>query len=69
MEKKTNKVRCKNCKVKLKLMVFTCKCNHNFCIGCLQPEKHNCTYDFKTEGKKRIEEKNPIVINSKVPTI
>ena len=63
------KVKCKQCKTKLGLMIFTCKCQNVFCLNCLLPEKHNCTFDYKAEGKKNIEKRNPVVVNHKVPSI
>ena len=63
------KLRCAGCNTKLGLMKFTCKCSNNFCVNCLLPEKHNCTYNFKKEGKKVIEKNNPAIIQSKVPPI
>ena len=40
--------RCFNCRKKLGLMEFKCKCELKFCSGCVQPEKHKCTFDHKT---------------------
>lgn len=57
--KKIPKQKCYECKVKLKLIVFTCKCNHIFCQKHLGAHSHNCTYDYKNEKKKQIEENNP----------
>ena len=46
--------RCTECKKKIGLMEYKCKCGHLFCITHLQSEKHNCKYDYKLEGKERI---------------
>ena len=35
------------CKKKINLMKFTCKCQLDFCIKHMAPETHNCTYNFK----------------------
>ena len=63
------KPKCHHCKIKLSLMKFRCKCENIFCLKCLLPETHNCTFNYKLEGKHLIEKKNPAVINSKVPSI
>ena len=57
--KKIPKQKCYHCKVKLKMIVFTCKCNHIFCLRHLGAHSHNCSYDYKNEKKKQIEENNP----------
>ena len=48
--KKTN---CNQCKKKLGIMVHVCKCEKQFCITHLND--HSCQYDYKTEGKKKLE--------------
>ena len=57
--KKIPKQKCHECGSKLKMIVFTCKCNHIFCQKHLGAHSHNCTYDYKNEKKKQIEENNP----------
>ena len=58
--------RCNECRKKLGVMEFTCKCEKKFCRGCLLPEMHKCTYDFKNEGKKLLETHLVKVANDKV---
>jgi len=41
------KPRCTQCKKKLGLMSYTCKCEKLFCISHLQPQEHACTFDYK----------------------
>jgi len=63
---------CSYCnKKKVSLIPFTCKCNTNFklCSKCRMPEDHMCTYDFKTEQRKKLEDDNPIVIGMKMEKI
>ncbi len=51
--------RCEHCRKKLGVMEYKCKCEKLFCITHLQPEIHNCTFDYKKEGllilKKQME--------------
>ena len=56
---KIPKQKCYHCNAKLKMIVFTCKCNHIFCQKHLGAHSHNCSYDYKNEKKKQIEENNP----------
>tara|TARA_Y100000022_G_C12974430_1_gene250564 strand:- start:306 stop:467 length:162 start_codon:yes stop_codon:yes gene_type:complete len=48
------------------LMEFTCKCEHKFCQKCLQPENHNCQFDFKELGKLKLLNNLAKVTNEKV---
>jgi predicted nucleic acid binding AN1-type Zn finger protein len=50
-------LRCGQCKKKLGVLGFTCKCERHFCISHLQPQEHQCTFDFKKEAEKEIQTK------------
>lgn len=63
------KPRCFNCNKKLSLMKFECKCRNTFCQSCLLPEKHNCTFDFKADGKAKLENSLEKVVNTKIEVI
>jgi len=56
---KIPKHKCYNCNAKLKMIIFTCKCNHIFCHKHLGAHSHNCSYDYKNEKRKQIEGNNP----------
>ena len=45
MNNKKNK-KCKQCKNISSLMLFICKCNNKYCLSCLLPEKHNCSFEL-----------------------
>jgi predicted nucleic acid binding AN1-type Zn finger protein len=47
--------RCTMCRKKLGLLEFTCKCEKKFCISHLQPEEHQCTYNYKIDGQAEIQ--------------
>lgn len=51
---KKNKVRCFICLKKLIILEFECKCKKKFCNLHKYPEEHNCTYDYKNEGKRKL---------------
>jgi hypothetical protein len=57
----TNRCSHSDCKKKLLLSDPACKCNVRFCMPHRMPESHNCTYDFKAEGRVKLEKDNPIV--------
>ena len=48
-----SKKRCGNCKAKLGIVNYECKCTteYKFCTKCRLPESHNCNYDFKADSK------------------
>jgi len=44
----------KNCRKKLRLTDFSCRCNKRFCPDHRMCENHGCDYDFK-RGLKKVE--------------
>lgn len=68
--KKCKKLRCAECMKKLGvIMIMKCHCEKLFCAQHRYAEAHNCTYNFKTEGKKMLAKENPQVIAQKLPKI
>lgn len=65
--KKQKKNRCFICNKKTGCVPFNCKCDNIklFCGEHRYPEKHNCTFDWKTDGKKILSKKNPKVVCDK----
>ncbi|PIA49912.1 hypothetical protein AQUCO_01300563v1 [Aquilegia coerulea] len=53
--------RCLSCNKKVGLTGFKCRCGDTFCSLHRYPEKHECTFDFKTRGRDAIEKANPVV--------
>lgn len=52
------------CKKKLKLTDFKCKCNLVFCMDHKFSESHKCNYDYKSDGLKNLEQKLVKVIGN-----
>ena len=46
----------KDCRNKIKIMHFKCKCDKYFCINHCNSEKHSCTFDYYADNQKKIEE-------------
>ena len=64
------KIKCNECRKRLSLSnQFTCKCEKIFCSKHKYADMHSCSFDHKTEWKKIIEIKNPVVIISKIEKI
>jgi len=66
--KKSKKEKCFQCNKKLKLIHFTCRCGHKFCIHHQLPHNHNCPYDSKKDKKAEIKKNNP-KLNTKIQKI
>ncbi|XP_052780578.1 AN1-type zinc finger protein 4-like [Mya arenaria] len=68
-KKKASK-RCFVCAKKTGLACsYTCRCGNNFCASHRYAESHDCTFDYKTEGRKLLEQANPVVSAPKLPKI
>jgi hypothetical protein len=64
--KNKKKNRCSHCKKKIGFLKFNCKCSDkDFCSSCVQPELHNCTYNFK-DDKTRLKESLVKICNQKI---
>ena len=61
-------IKCSSCK-KSTMISIKCRCSSFFCMKCKLPEKHNCDFDYRKEGKKNITKNNPKIINEKIKKI
>jgi len=61
-----NGERCFKCNKKLRTNILICKCQKKFCSQHIFHTDHDCDFDFKTFGKKIIEEQNPKVAPSQL---
>jgi hypothetical protein len=43
-------VRCEQCRKKLGLQEYKCKCGKIFCITHLHAEEHNCRFNYREEA-------------------
>lgn len=48
---------------------FECRCGHNFCATHRYAETHDCTYDYKSAGRRFLQETNPLISAPKLPKI
>lgn len=68
--KKQPAKRCLTCSKKTGIASsYTCRCGSNFCALHRYAESHNCTFDYKTEGRKLLEKTNPVITAPKLPKI
>ncbi|KAK8921513.1 Zinc finger A20 and AN1 domain-containing stress-associated protein 4 [Platanthera zijinensis] len=61
--------RCTACRKKLGLTGFRCRCGMAFCGNHHHPEKHGCSFDYKTAGREAIKRANPVVKAAKLDKI
>lgn len=61
--------RCFTCSKKLGLIPFECVCKHVYCSVHRYADKHECTFDYKSNAAKDIAAKNPLVQASKIEKI
>lgn len=66
----TVRSRCAECRKRLNITnVYTCRCDKLFCAAHRYSELHNCTFDYKSDGRKILEQTNPLVTAPKLPKI
>ncbi|KAK3763454.1 hypothetical protein RRG08_053308 [Elysia crispata] len=70
MKAKKKQKRCFLCGKKTGLATsYQCRCGNNFCATHRYAESHDCSFDYKTEGRKLLEQSNPLVSAPKLPKI
>nr|CAB3267913.1 AN1-type zinc finger protein 4 [Phallusia mammillata] len=70
VKQRSKKKRCFHCAKRTGLASsYICRCGNNFCATHRYAETHDCTYDYKTAGRKLLEEANPLVSAPKLPKI
>ncbi|XP_020503764.2 AN1-type zinc finger protein 4 [Labrus bergylta] len=48
---------------------YECRCGHNFCATHRYAETHDCTFDYKSAGRRFLQESNPLISAPKLPKI
>uniref|UniRef100_A0A8C2IWL6 Zinc finger, AN1-type domain 5a n=1 Tax=Cyprinus carpio TaxID=7962 RepID=A0A8C2IWL6_CYPCA len=66
---KPKKNRCFTCRKRVGLTGFDCRCGNLFCGIHRYSDKHNCTYDYKSEAAAKIRKENPVVVADKIQRI
>ncbi|KAJ1380250.1 Zinc finger, AN1-type [Sesbania bispinosa] len=61
--------RCASCRKRVGLMGFKCRCGVTFCGAHRYPERHACSFDFKTVGREEIARANPVIRAEKLQRI
>lgn len=62
--------RCSQCRKKLNITnTYTCRCGRMFCAVHRYSEVHGCPFDYKEEGRRILQQANPLVAASKLPKI
>ncbi|KAG7476274.1 hypothetical protein MATL_G00081210 [Megalops atlanticus] len=66
---KPRKNRCFQCRKKVGLTGFDCRCGNLFCGLHRYSDKHGCPYDYRAEAAAKIRKDNPVVIADKIQRI
>ena len=53
-EKIPKRCQCNDCRMKLTLTTYPCRCGKYFCNSHRFSESHNCTHDFKADARKEL---------------
>lgn len=61
-----NPTRCFTCNKRVASFSFKCKCEFSFCSKHRLPEEHNCNFDHKSSGIKKLSKENPLVVAQKL---
>lgn len=65
-KKKASRCNHTDCNKKLGLMPFNCKCGRNFCARHRHIDTHECTYDHKSDERRRLGETLPQIVADKL---
>ncbi|XP_004300251.1 PREDICTED: zinc finger A20 and AN1 domain-containing stress-associated protein 8-like [Fragaria vesca subsp. vesca] len=63
------KKRCTSCNKRVGLTGFSCRCGDLFCAVHRYPEKHECSYDYRSTGREVLAKANPAVKAEKLDKI
>ena len=55
-----------DCKRRLPLMTFPCRCGKTFCVLHKPPEEHKCQFDYHAAAKRKIKKDNPKIVAEKI---
>ncbi|PRQ32242.1 putative transcription regulator A20-like family [Rosa chinensis] len=61
--------RCTECRRRVGLTGFKCRCGMTYCGTHRYPEKHECGFDFRSMGREQIAKANPVVKGDKLQKI
>jgi len=67
--KKPKKNRCHECRKKVGLTGFDCRCGGLFCSLHRYSDKHHCSFDYHAMGAEQLRKANPVVVSEKVQKI
>jgi hypothetical protein len=60
---------CWECKRKVGLLGFACKCDYVFCSKHRYAEEHKCSFDYKKQQAEKLAKENPQVQHGKFTKI
>eukprot|EP00308_Calcidiscus_leptoporus_P009467 CAMPEP_0119369084 /NCGR_PEP_ID=MMETSP1334-20130426/15654_1 /TAXON_ID=127549 /ORGANISM="Calcidiscus leptoporus, Strain RCC1130" /LENGTH=240 /DNA_ID=CAMNT_0007385865 /DNA_START=163 /DNA_END=881 /DNA_ORIENTATION=+ len=64
--KQVNTSRCWECNKKIGLLGFKCKCDYFYCSEHRYSNMHECSFDYKAQGKQLLTQANPTISPAKL---
>lgn len=64
--KKPKKNRCFSCRKKTGMLGFTCRCGQLFCSAHRHAREHECSFNYKTMDRARLDRENQVVSSDRV---
>lgn len=68
-DSKKKKNRCANCRKKVGLTGFQCRCGGLYCAVHRYSDKHDCSFNYREMGAQEIRRNNPVVVGEKIQKI
>lgn len=69
-KKSSSSKHCFHCGKKTGLATsFDCRCGQNFCASHRYAETHACSYDYKSSGRRLLQDAHPLISAPKLPKI
>ncbi|PRP81995.1 hypothetical protein PROFUN_10489 [Planoprotostelium fungivorum] len=65
----TDTTKCFQCRKRVGLLGFKCRCNYIFCSGHRHATDHACDFDYKAMQKTKLEAANPQIVKAKLDKI
>ena len=66
---KPKKCQHENCKTKLALSDFACRCKNYYCSSHRYSDIHKCSFDYQSIGKDVLTKQNPMIMADKLERI
>lgn len=60
---------CVNCERKQIIPLIKCRCGKKVCLQCRYPDKHRCTFDYRSYDRTMLLRKMPQIVAPKLTRV